>query len=391
MNLHRLGCILITTVMLASSETRAQNFDLLWTAPMGTGSGVLDVLSGDMDGDGRSDLLHLWNNGGMLGLHVYQSTGTSYANTFTSGNLGQGAAALAWLTGDMDGDGRTDILQPWNSNGRLGLNVFRSTGTGYSTAFTSSNLGAGSGALAWRTGDADGDGRTDLIQLWNNGGRLGLTVFRSTGTGYSVWFSSSNMGQGSGAVAWLTGDMNGDGLTDIFQAWNNNGNLGLIAYRATGTGYTTAFSSGNLGQGAAAIAFLTGDMNGDGLTDIFQVWNNFGFLGLVAYGSTGTGYATAFTAGNLGPVGSGALHTVDFDGDGLTDLFQALTNGSQFDLYFYRSSGTGYAFEDSLSLCCVQGNLGLFRKGRFDGTPLESMLHLAPLNGGSTLSVYGLH
>jgi len=386
MKLDRLFCVLVAAVALVSPQARAQVFDDLWLGNLGTGASALAMLSGDMDGDGMTDVLHPWSNNGILGLHVYRSTGTSYVTAFTSGNMGQGAAALAWLTGDMDGDGLTDILQPWNNNGNLALIVYRSTGTGYTTAFTSSNLGAGSAALAWRTGDADGDGRTDLIQLWNNNGWLGLTVFRSTGTGYALWFNNSNMGQGSASRAWLTGDMDGDGRTDIFQPWNNNGSLGLIAYRATGTGYATAFSS-NMGQGSAALAWLVGDMDGDGRSDIFQPFNNQNNLGLIVYRSTGTGFATAFTSGNLGPASNMvAWQTGDFDGDGFTDIFQART--TTWNVYL--SSGSGYSLASSWNFsCCTNGQLG-WLMGSFDGGPRESLLFLYPSSGGVALLVYGV-
>jgi FG-GAP-like repeat len=391
MKLNRLCCFLVAAVALVSSEARAQVFDLLWSGGLGTGTGAQALLSGDMDGDGRTDILHPWSNNGTLGLHVYQSTGTSYVNAFTSGNMGEGAAALAWLAGDMDGDGRTDILQPWNNNGQLGLIVYRSTGTGYTNAFSSTNMGAGSPAVGWLTGDADGDGRTDLIQLWNNHDWLGLTVFRSTGTGYSLWFNNPNMGQGSAALAWLTGDMDGDGRTDIFQPWKNNGTLGLIAYRATGAGYATAFASSNMGQGWAALAWLVGDMDGDGRADILQPFNNQGALGLIAYRSNGTGFATAFASSNLGPAsgtGTVVLRTGDLNGDGLTDLFQTW-NSTGFDVNVYRSNGTGYSLVDSYFNCCFGGHMG-WLVGSFDGGPRESLLHLFPFDGLATMIVYGL-
>ncbi len=387
MKLHRICCFLVTSLVLVSSEARAQVLDVLWLGGLGTGTAAVGWLSGDMDGDGRTDIIHLWNNNGALGMHVYQSTGTSYLNAFTSGNMGQGPWALAWLAGDMDGDGLTDILQPWNNNGTLGLIVYRSTGTGYTTAFSSSNMGAGSPAVAWRTGDADGDGRTDLIQLWNNNGWLGLTVFRSTGTGYSLWFNNPNMGQGSPARAWLTGDMDGDGRTDIFQPWNNNGTLGLIAYRATGTGYATAFASGNMGQGSGAFAWLVGDMDGDGRSDIFQPFNNSGALGMIVYRSSGTGFATAFGSGNIG-AGSGSVlwQTGDLNGDGLTDILQG-RNHDWTDVNVYLSNGTGYSFLDTYSTFDPQV---IWLVGSFDGGPRESLLHPLPFEGESVLLVYGL-
>jgi hypothetical protein len=96
---------------------------------------------------------------------------------FGSGNMGQGSGALAWLTGDVDGDGRTDIIQPFNNNGTLGMLVYRSTGSGYSLMYGSGNMGQGSGALAWLTGKLDDNRNVEIIQPFDNSGRLGFLVY----------------------------------------------------------------------------------------------------------------------------------------------------------------------------------------------------------------------
>ena len=54
-----------------------------------------------------------------------------------------------------------------------------------------------------------------------------------------VW-SSTDMGQGSGAVAWEIGDVNGDGRAEIIQLWNDNNRLGMIVYGWSGIAVTTA-------------------------------------------------------------------------------------------------------------------------------------------------------
>ena len=56
----------------------------------------------------------------------------------------------------------------------------------------------------------------------NNNGRLGLIVYGADGGGkLQTVFGTDNMGQGSGALAWLTGDFTGSGKTQIAQPWNN--------------------------------------------------------------------------------------------------------------------------------------------------------------------------
>jgi len=75
---------------------------------------------------------------------------------------------------------------------------------GYGVSFGSADMGEGSGAVAWLAGDANGDGKTDIFQLWDNNGRLGMIVYSPLPQGgYGVSFGSAGMGEGSGAVAWL--------------------------------------------------------------------------------------------------------------------------------------------------------------------------------------------
>jgi hypothetical protein len=294
-NAGRLGILVYTSNGTAYTNT-------FGTGNIGQGSAALKFLTGDVNGDGKTDIIQLFDNGGRLGVLVYTSDGTAYTNTFGTGNIGEGSAALAFLTGDVNGDGKTDIIQPFDNGGVLGLLVYTSNGTGYTTSFGSANMGQSSAALAWLTGDVNGDGKTDIIQPFDNGGRSAFIVYTSNGTGYTTTSVTTNTGEGSGALAWLTGDVNGDGKTDVIQPWNNGGRSGLIVYTSNGVGYTTTFGTANTGEGSAALAWLTGDFNGDHRTDVLQPWANGLFLGMIAYTSTGTGYNVGFASANIGPL-----------------------------------------------------------------------------------------
>ena len=260
-------------------------------------------LTGDVDGDGKTDLIEPFDNGaGRLGVRVYHSSGLAYAQSFVSENLGQGSGALALLTGDVNGDGKTDIIQTFDSGGRLGIIVYQSNGTGYVNTFGTGDAGQGSGALAFLTGDVNGDGKTDIIQTFNSGGRLGIIVYQSNGTGYVSTFGTGDAGQGSGALAFLTGDVNGDGKTDLIQTFDSGGRLGILVYQSNGTGYVSTFGTGDAGQGSGALAYLTGDVNGDGRTDLLQPWAAPPNLGLITYTSNGAGYDVSFATANVGPL-----------------------------------------------------------------------------------------
>src|SRR2546422_47716 len=74
--------------------------------------------------------------------------------------------------------------------------------------------------------------------------RLGIVIYSANASGgLQRTFGSPSLGQGPGALAWLTGDVNGDGRTDILQPWKNGDRLGLIVYTSNGTGYTSTFGS----------------------------------------------------------------------------------------------------------------------------------------------------
>src|SRR5690349_4088927 len=101
------------------------------------------------------------------------------------------------------------------------INAFSRIQVGPLTPFASGNMGQGSGAVGWLIGDVDGDGKAEIVQPWINGGALGMIVYGWSGTSLSTQWSTGNMGQGSGAIRWLIGDVNGDGKTEVVQLWNN--------------------------------------------------------------------------------------------------------------------------------------------------------------------------
>ena len=303
-----------------------------WEGVLPGGAAAITWLTGDINGDGRTDIIQPFNDRGRLAAAVYRSNGTGYSLA-SNRSLGEGAAAIAWLTGDANGDGRTDLLQLWNNSGRLALSVYSADGQGLTPMFRTENLGEGAGALGFLTGDVDGDRRTDLIQLWNNQGRLAAAVYTATGTGYIRRFRTGDLGAGAGAVAWLTGDSDGDGRTDLIQLWNNQGHLGVIVYRWTGAKLALGSHSADLGTGAGALLWLPVDADNNGRTDILQIWNNGGKLAAVEYVATDRGYAQGWSSEDLGESSEPlAWLAGDVNRDGLTDLVLPRNNGGRLAL-----------------------------------------------------------
>jgi len=272
---------------------------------LGHGSGAMAWLTGDFTGSGLTEIAQLWDNGGNLGLNVYRMGSDTVQTVISSSDLGQGSGAVAWLTGDFTGSGHTEIAQLWDNNGNLGLNVYGMAGGGVQTLFNSSNLSQGSGALAWLTGDFTGSGTTEIAQLWDDNGTLALNVYRYE-HGTVVNTVGNDLGQGLGAVAWLTGDFTGSGRTEIAQLWDNKGTLGAVIYGCVNGTAETVISSSDLGQGSGAVAWLTGTFTSSGIDEIVQLWDNNGTLSYLHYGYSNGSLTTLWFGGDLGQ-GPGAL------------------------------------------------------------------------------------
>ena len=306
------------------------------TSDIGQGSGALAWLTGDFTGSGKTQIAQPWNDNGRLGLIIYGDVNGSMQTVWGTSDIGQGSGALAWLTGDFTGSGKTQIAQPWNDNGRLGLIIYGDVNGSMQTVWGTSDIGQGSGALAWLTGDFTGSGKTQIAQPWNDNGRLGLIIYGDVnGSMQTVW-GTSDIGQGSGALAWLTGDFTGSGKTQIAQPWNDNGRLGLIIYGDVNGSMQTVWGTSDIGQGSGALAWLTGDFTGSGKTQIAQPWNDNGRLGLIIYGDVNGSMQTVWGTSDIGQ-GSGALAwlTGDFTGSGKTQIAQPWNDNGRLGLIIY--------------------------------------------------------
>jgi hypothetical protein len=120
----------------------------------------------------------------------------------------------------------------------------------------------------------NGDGKTQIVQLFNNGGQLGMNVYAPNANGaYTFAWGNNNLGEGSGNLRFVPVTMNGDGKTQIVQLFNNGGQLGMIVYAPNTNGsYSFAWGSGEMGEGSGNLGFVPVTMNGDGKTQIAQVW-----------------------------------------------------------------------------------------------------------------------
>ena len=309
------------------------------TSNMGQGPGAVSWLMADFNGDGRDEILQSFANGSSLGQIYYGSDGGGgIKQLWSSPNVGEGPGAVCWLKGDFKGAGKAVAVQGWSDGGSLGFILYGDNGSGgLHTTWSTRGMGDGTGAVSWNVGDFDGDGKDEILQGWSNGGTLGFIRYGGDGgDGLRKMWGTGDMGQGAGAVAWLVGDFNGDKKDELLQCWANGSSLGMIVYGDAGGGaMKTLFATGNMGEGPGAVSWLVGDFNGDGKDEVAQCWANGSSLGIILYGwdAPTNAMKVLWSTANMGQ-GPGAVswQVGDYNGDGKQEILQCWANGTDLEI-----------------------------------------------------------
>jgi len=229
---------------------------------------------GDVNGDGKVDLVGFGANGVYLAL----STGTGFqAPVMTIAAFGTNAGGWTLdhprTLGDVNGDGKADIV----GFAEGGVSVAFSTGSGFQAPImTIAAFGHLPNAGGWTrdhprmVGDVNGDGKTDVVGF----GISGTSVAFSTGMGFhsSIFIPYYGSSTGYPSVTRTprtVADVNGDGRADLIGFADDAVYVSL----STHTNFTLpavmlpAFVT-NVGGWNATHLRLLGDVNGDGKADI---------------------------------------------------------------------------------------------------------------------------
>jgi hypothetical protein len=239
-------------------------------------------LSGELDGDGVMDLV-VWRSGS--GTWFWLTSSTGYAPA-AAGSKQWGSQALGDIPflGDVDGDGRADLVL-WRA----------STGTWYWLTSSSGYAYPSAGSRQWGSqsqgdvpllGDIDGDGAVDLI-VWRPG--IGTWFWLTSSTGYAYASAGSVQwgNQPAGDVPYAS-DMDGDNRADLV-VWRASTGTWFWLPSSSGYAYASARSV-QWGNASAGDRPFLADLDGDGRADP-AVWR--APIGTWFWLSSSAAYSTA--------------------------------------------------------------------------------------------------
>lgn len=285
------------------------------------------MITGDFNGDGKTDIVILTPAMGLTSDSVITLL-NSGNGTFTQskssvvyapGPVGGDYISGSMVAADFNGDGKLDLAVVGDYVNTGGVTIMLGNGDGTFNAVTP-NFAVSQGFNVVGVGDFNGDGIPDVVasQYFSPGG---TTVLLGNGDG-TLTPVAQNLSTSTFVRSIVTGDFNGDGKIDV--AFGYNTGVGVYLGNGDGT-FTLSSASPTTGTGMNLVA---GDFNGDGKLDLAGLNTYSGVVDLFVGGGDGT-----FTEADTRPLLNQSTYTAssivaaDFNGDGTTDL--ALTTESQ--------------------------------------------------------------
>jgi gliding motility-associated-like protein len=225
---------------------------------------------------------------------------------------------------DIDGDGRLDVIT--SSNYSSSFNVYLNTSSVGTISFntTPTSIGGLSGSRHITIGDINMDGKTDVIAA--NEGTMNALLFLNTSTSGSVSFGSG-IAVAGGYWYNSVGDFDGDGKNDIL---SNGGNVSLLTNNYTSGTFTSSnlTTASNISS-ADGLSYTTqSDFNGDGKLDYFTSFQNGGsYVYWYKNNYTSGSFSSSSFAANSATFSTPYQMIIcDFDGDGKQDIVSSASS-----------------------------------------------------------------
>jgi hypothetical protein len=311
----------------------------------------------DLDGDGRPEAVVSTNASNVLVLKNNSSPGFILFENGVSIPIAGGSQDIA--IADIDNDGRNDITTASYGGG---VSVLRNTSVpGYLSFAGNVNYPTSEKSVGIATGDLDGDGKLDIVS-YNffalNASDSHFSSFRNTSVPGTISFApksdivvpGTNLQGNDITIA----DMDKDGKPDVvitnddnyYCVFRNTSVIGSISFAPViNYGNTNSISQG------ATVANLSGDDRPDYLTGWwstgrFSVLRNISIPGII----------NSDPALNVPQPSPYYTNVADFDGDGKADIVTSNPSGTNIGAISIYKNTMGIPVEFSL---CAGGNTGV--------------------------------
>lgn len=286
------------------------------------------IVTADLNGDGKPDIVVANVNDNSVA--VYQNASAPGAISFQPKmDIGTGSHPVYVAAADMDGDGMIDLVTADSSADSVSLFLNTTSVTGPISFAARVGLSAGSGPSWIVLGDLDGDGRPDMVVCDAVSNKF--LIYRNTSVPGAISFSpAASFPTGASPLCAAIADLDGDGLPEVIIC--RSGSSGLAVFRNMSAAGTISLDVPvTIGAGGSATGISISDVNGDGKPDI-TIADALSNSALVLQNASVGGKITVMppVMFNAGPAPT-SIVAGDFDGDGKPDMALASYSGSPPD------------------------------------------------------------
>jgi hypothetical protein len=294
------------------------------------GDGPTGVALGDLNGDGRPDIVASNVLEDTLSVFLNTTTGSAPPTFRANVDLSMGGFPEAVVLADLDGDGRPDIITANPGGDSVSVRVNTTASGATIPAFGSEiTFAVARTPRDLAVGDLNGDGRPDIVTTSQADDEVSVLISDSLPGAAPHFRAHSDVAVGADPHVLAIGDLNGDGRADVIAA-NHNGNTVSILLSTTNPGDTnpTFRAQGQFSVGINPYSIALADLNGDGRLDV--VAGNLAdesvsvLLNRMAPGATLADFETETHVAGGGEARGMAL--ADLNGDGRPDVVMANGN-----------------------------------------------------------------
>lgn len=308
-------------------RTSPGGFD--FAVPLSGSSGAEAMSVGDVNGDGRNDVVmatgqYPWD----LWVYPQQPLGGFADPTRIPTRTTLSCPAKSVVVADLNGDGRQDVAL---GESGCGIEIFLQ---GMDGQLAAAALLPSADSRVIRARDLNGDGRTDLVGVGRNTGQV--AVWLQGVDGQWALPTSHALDRGDTDEDMDIGDLNGDGHLDIVVTNGQYGTqtVSILLGQAGGTFGATQYLTDP--QDVKAYAVAVGDFNHDGRDDLAYAGSHpqLSIMVQQADGTLGAPQAVSLLDWHA----VRALEAVDVNGDGRADLVSAA--GNSVETVLQQANGT---------------------------------------------------
>ncbi|MGD0696242.1 MAG: FG-GAP-like repeat-containing protein [Terriglobia bacterium] len=309
--------------------TTSLTFAMAPGSPMSAEATPLSVAVGDLNGDGKMDVVVVDRDGYnnlSSNVRILLGNGDGSFTPAPGSPIGGFSSACALALGDFNGDGKLDLAVV--DYGGSNVTIQLGNGDGTFTQAPGSPVTTGHNSHSIAIGDFDGDGRLDIAV----GNDLSVTVLLGNGDGTFTQAIGSPILLYSSTDFVAVGDLNGDGKPDLVVLDAADDKLMILLGNGDGT---FTLSGQSPATGLAPVQVVLGDFNGDGKLDLAVAGRQS--VGVFLGNGDGTFQTRVDYASGSSPQ---ALAVGDFNGDGKLDIVTANFMGNSVSVLLGNGDGT---------------------------------------------------